>query len=331
MSVLTVIMPVYNGEKFLKESLDSLLNQTFTDFTILVLNDNSTDKTSEILDAFIKQDSRITVITKTKNEGPANLRNEGIERASTEFIALLDADDIALPTRFEKQLNFLKNNPNVGVCGTWFTFFGNKKEKTVRHEVSHDALKVQFLHSCGIGNPTVMFRKSVLNGLRFEHQYVPAEDYGLWSQLIFKTQFHNIPESLLKYRWHDANISQTKEANLRKSEILIKTKQLEQLRIQASNPDILFYVYAVSLQRDQASEHVIKTIKAAQDLLEHNKNLQIYNKVLFEKHINRTIVRTIRNAASYDKAFYKFVKHDSRFFKALKPIDKLTFYFKCLF
>ena len=331
MSTLTVIMPVYNGEKFLKESLNSLLNQTFTDFTVLVLNDNSTDKTSEILDVFTKQDSRITVITKTKNEGPANLRNEGIERASTEFIALLDADDIALPTRFEKQLDYLKNHPEVGVCGTWFTFFGDKKEKTVRHEVSHDALKVQFLHSCGIGNPTVMFRKSVLKGLRFEHQYVPAEDYGLWSQLIFKTQFHNIPESLLKYRWHDANISQTKEANLRKSEILIKTKQLEQLRIQPTNPEILYYVYAVSLQRNQASEHVIKTVQAAKDLLKHNKNLQVYDLKLFENHINRTIVRTIRNATSYNKAFYKFIKNESGFFNNLKPVDKLTFYLKCLF
>lgn len=331
MSTLTVIMPVYNGEKFLKESLNSLLNQTFTDFTVLVLNDNSTDKTSEILGAFTKQDSRITVITKTKNEGPANLRNEGIERASTEFIALLDADDIALPTRFEKQLDYLKNHPEVGVCGTWFTFFGDKKEKTVRHEVSHDALKVQFLHSCGIGNPTVMFRKSVLKGLRFEHQYVPAEDYGLWSQLIFKTQFHNIPESLLKYRWHDANISQTKEANLRKSEILIKTKQLEHLRIQPTNPEILHYVYAVSLQRNQASEHVIKTVQAAKDLLEHNKNLQVYDLKLFENHINRTIVRTIRNATSYNKAFYKFIKNESGFFNNLKPVDKLTFYLKCLF
>ncbi|WP_339634104.1 glycosyltransferase family 2 protein [Bizionia echini] len=311
--------------------MNSLLNQTFTDFTVLVLNDNSTDKTSEILDAFTKQDSRITVITKTKNEGPANLRNEGIERASTEFIALLDADDIALPTRFEKQIDYLKNHPEVGVCGTWFTFFGDKKEKTVRHEVSHDALKVQFLHSCGIGNPTVMFRKSVLKGLRFEHQYVPAEDYGLWSQLIFKTQFHNIPESLLKYRWHDANISQTKEANLRKSEILIKTKQLEQLRIQPTNPEILYYVYAVSLQRNQASEHVIKTVQAAKDLLKHNKNLQVYDLKLFENHINRTIVRTIRNATSYNKAFYKFIKNESGFFNNLKPVDKLTFYLKCLF
>ncbi|TYB79575.1 glycosyltransferase family 2 protein [Bizionia myxarmorum] len=330
MSELTVIMPVYNGERFLKESINSVLNQTFKDFTLLVLNDNSTDGTSEILEAYKKQDSRVSVISKTKNEGPANLRNEGIELAETEFIALLDADDIALPKRFEKQLDYLKANPDVGVCGTWFTFFGTK-EKTVQHEVEHEALKVQFLHSCGIGNPTVMFRKTALGSLRFEHQYVPAEDYGLWAQLIHKTKFHNIPESLLKYRWHDANISQTKEANLRKSEVLIKTKQLENLEIQASDSNIQYYINAVSLQRKQASSELIKTMQAAYDLLERNKNLKIYNQELFEKHINRTISRSIRNARDYNKEFYAFLKNESGFFKVLKPVDKMSLFFKCLF
>ncbi|MCX7547128.1 glycosyltransferase family 2 protein [Xanthomarina sp. F1114] len=330
MPLLTVIMPVYNGEKFLKESIDSILSQTFSDFILLVLNDNSSDATAEILDNYKKQDSRVLVITKTKNEGPANLRNEGIEKAKTEFIALLDADDIALPTRLEKQLDYLKAQPEVGVCGTWFTFFGTKS-KTVKHEVSHEALKVQFLHSCGIGNPTVMFRKSVLGNLRFEHQYVPAEDYGLWSQLIHKTQFHNLPESLLKYRWHDENISQTKEANLRKSEVLIKTKQLEHLNIQPSDPNLLFYINAVSLQRKQATNTIIKTIQAAADLLERNKKLKIYNQQLFETHINRTIIRSIRNASNYNREFYKYIKSESGFFNVLKTTDKVALYFKCLF
>ncbi|EGV42937.2 glycosyltransferase family 2 protein [Bizionia argentinensis JUB59] len=330
MPVLTVIMPVYNGEKFLKESIDSVLNQTFTEFSLLVLNDNSTDSTAEILKNYKRQDSRISVITKTKNEGPANLRNEGIQIAKTDLIALLDADDIALPTRFEKQLKYLNAHPEVGVCGTWFSFFGNRKEKVVKHEVSHEALLIQFLHSSGIGNPTVMFRKSALGNLRFEQQYVPAEDYGLWSQLIYKTQFHNIPESLLKYRWHDNNISQTKEANLRKSEVLIKAKQMEQLGIPKTDPNISFYIHAVSLKRKQSSGDVIKTIHAAHDLLKRNKQLEVYNKELFKKHIDRNIKRSIRNAIGYNKAFYKFIKNDSTFFDTLKMADKIILYFKCL-
>ena len=322
-------MPVYNGEKFLEESIDSVLNQTFRDFKLLVLNDNSTDSTEAILEAYKSKDSRISVITKTQNEGPANLRNEGIEKSETEFIALLDADDIALPTRFQKQLDYLNNNNEVGVCGTWFTFFGDRKNKIAKHAVMHDELKVQFLNSCGIGNPTVMFRKSVLDNLRFEHQYVPAEDYGLWSQLIFKTKFHNIPESLLLYRWHDNNISQTKEENLRKSERQIKIKQLSNLDIKTTNPDILFYLNAVSLERKQQPESIIKTIDAANHILVQNKTLKIYNEGLLKKHIIKTVLRTIRNASAFNKSLLKSVKSQSIYYNNMSIIDKIQLHLKC--
>ena len=331
MPVLTVIMPVYNGEKFLRESIDSVLNQTFSDFKLLVLNDNSTDNTAAIIESYEKQDDRVTVITKTKNEGPANLRNEGIEKSETEFIALLDADDIAQPSRFQKQIDFLNKNPDVGVCGTWFTFFGEMKNKTVKHAVTHDELKVQFLHSCGIGNPTVMFKKSALGDFRFEHQYVPAEDYGLWSQLLARTKFHNLPEPLLLYRWHDSNISQTKEENLRKSERLIKIKQLEHLDILANNPDIDYYLNAVSLKREQSANSLIKTIKASHELIELNITKQYYNPEIFKQHITRTIVRSIRNTKHYNMSLYRFVKNESGYFNFMSKLDKLTLLFKSLF
>ncbi|WP_104736269.1 glycosyltransferase [Hanstruepera ponticola] len=331
MPVLTVIMPVYNGERFIKESIDSVLNQTFSDFKLLVLNDNSTDNTAAILESYERQDERVAVITKTKNEGPANLRNEGIEKSKTEFIALLDADDIAQPSRFEKQFDFLNKNPDKGVCGTWFTFFGEKKNKTVKHAVTHDELKVQFLHSCGIGNPTVMFRKSALGDLRFEHQYVPAEDYGLWSQLLARTKFHNLPESLLLYRWHDSNISQTKVENLRKSERLIKIKQLEHLDISSNNPDIDYYLNAVSLKRKQSADSLIKTIKASHELLELNNTKQYYNPEIFKQHITRTIVRSIRNTKQKDMSLYRFVKNESRYFNFMSSLDKVTLLIKSLF
>src|SRR3990167_8750512 len=120
MKKLTVIMPVYNGEKYLKEAVDSVLNQTFADFDLLILNDNSSDGTASILEEYAQKDARVVVVTKTSNEGPANLRNEGIDKANTPLIALLDADDIALPTRFEKQIHVLEENEDLELCGTLF-------------------------------------------------------------------------------------------------------------------------------------------------------------------------------------------------------------------
>lgn len=330
MNLLTVIMPVYNGEMYLEEAIDSILNQTFTDFKLLVLNDNSTDSTPRILEAYQKKDSRVEVITKTKNEGPANLRNEGIERSQSEFIALMDADDISLPTRFEKQLEVFKNKPNIGVCATWFTFFGDK-QKLIKHAVEPEALKVQFLSSCGVGNPTVMFRASAIKDFRFEHQYVPAEDYGLWSEVIQITDFYNIPESLLNYRWHPNNISQTKAENLRKADALIKKRQLLHFGIDDSKATLDSYLNAVSLSRKLSPEQIISAIEASKELKSRNKKTNYYQPSIFDAHINTVIVRTIRNASAYNKTFYNYLKNESGYFSQIPFIDKLLILLKSLF
>ena len=331
MKKLTVIMPVYNGEKYLKEAVDSVLNQTFTDFDLLILNDNSSDATASILEEYAKKDDRVVVITKTSNEGPANLRNEGIEKANTPLIALLDADDIALPKRFEKQIQLLEANEDLALCGTWFTIFGDKKEKIIKHAVEHDDLKVHFLHSCGLGNSTVMFKKSAIKDLRFEHEYVPAEDYGLWSEFIANSKFYNIPESLVRYRWHPGNISQTKEENLRIAEVAIKKRQLTRLGIDQNSENAIYYVNAVCLKRKQSFEDIKQTISASYELLEKNKSIQFYNQKVFQKHIERTILRTIRNAKKNNLSYFNYVKNESCYFSKIKFLDKAVLFFKCLF
>ncbi|OGS70082.1 MAG: hypothetical protein A3G95_01055 [Flavobacteria bacterium RIFCSPLOWO2_12_FULL_31_7] len=331
MKKLTVIMPVYNGEKYLKEAVDSVLNQTFADFDLLILNDNSSDGTASILEEYAQKDARVVVVTKTSNEGPANLRNEGIDKANTPLIALLDADDIALPTRFEKQIHVLEANEDLALCGTWFTIFGDKKEKVIKHAVEHEDLKVQFLHSCGLGNSTVMFKKSAIKNLRFEHEYVPAEDYGLWIEFISNSKFYNLPESLVRYRWHPGNISQTKEENLRIAEIAIKKRQLTRLGIDQNSENAIYYVNAVCLKRKQSFEDIKKTISASYELLEKNRNLNFYCQNIFQKHIDRGIVRTIRNAKKYNMDYFKYIKNESGYFSKIKFLDKIVLFFKCLF
>ena len=327
---LTVIMPVYNGEKYLKEAIDSILNQTFTDFKLLVLNDNSTDGTKHILKKYQNQDHRIEVINKTQNIGPALLRNEGIAYAKTEFIALQDADDISMPTRFEKQIKVLRNNTKIGLCGTWFTIFGDKKEKTIRHNENHDALKVQFLNSCGIGNSTVMFRKNILGNLKFEAEFVPAEDYALWSKLIQVTEFYNIPESLLNYRWHPNNISQSKEKNLRKSEVAIKKRQLKHFGINENDTHINDYLNALTLKRKLSTKDAISAIKASKKLKLKNNANHYYDAKLFNNLINKTIIRTIRNSKDIDANFMKYLKHESGYYHQISVVDKLMLFFKSL-
>lgn len=326
---ISVIMPVYNAESYLSETIESILNQTYTDFELLVLNDKSTDGSKEIIEKYKAKDSRIVLIDKEINVGPANLRNEGFELAKAPFVALMDADDIALPTRFEKQVTYLKNHPDVGVCGTWMTYFGGKKNKAIRHAETHDAIKVSFLYSCAIGNPTVMLRKESLNGLRFENEFVPVEDYDLWSRLLPKTKFHNIPESLLQYRLHPNNISKTKIENVNRSVKKVKINQLGGFGIEATDPNLELYLSAFEVKRGLLPTEIIKIIDASKYLTAQNEKLKNFNSGLLEKQIDKTLIRTIRNAGQFDIAFYNHLKeNESKLFAKMRVLDKVIIRFK---
>jgi len=328
--LVSVIMPVYNSEAYLAASIKSVLEQTYGHFELIILNDKSTDNSKTIIDQFAAADSRIVFVDKQRNVGPANLRNEGFAIANGEFIALLDSDDIAMPERFEKQVTYLQNHPEVGVCGTWFTFFG-AQNKIIRHSVSHDDIKVSFLHSCNIGNPTVMLRKSVLKDFKFDNDYVPVEDYDLWSRLLPQTRFHNLPESLLNYRQHDSNISKTKIDNVNRSVRKVKINQLGNFGILAGDLDIDAYLSAVSLQKKLDPEAVLKAIRSGNHLLEQNKKLGNYNQQLLQKHIDRTLLRTIRNVKKHKLDFLRNVKKESPIlYKKITPIDKMMLFAKAL-
>jgi glycosyltransferase involved in cell wall biosynthesis len=329
---ISVIMPVYNAEPFLKESIESILNQTYTDFELLILNDKSTDNSLEVIKQCQQKDSRIVIIDKKINVGPANLRNEGMQIAKGDFIALMDADDIALPNRFEKQVEVLKNNPEIGVCGTWFTFFGSKQNKVIRHGEDHDHIKISFLHSCGIGNPTVMLKKEALNGFEFDNDYVPVEDYDLWSRLLPKTKFHNIQESLLNYRQHNNNISKTKIDNVNKSIKRVKANQMTEFGINPTDPKIEFYINALSVKRGLLPDEVIEVINASKFLFSQNVKLKNFDHPQLEEHIERTLIRTIRNASKYNLSYYNHLrKNEKELFQKVNTLDKIVLLLKSIF
>lgn len=327
MSELTVIMPVYNEELFLEEAIESILNQTFSDFKLVIINDNSTDETEKIITRFKERDKRIEYRKNKTNLGPAISRNMAIDDASTEFIAFMDADDKAVATRFETQMKFLKSNPEIGVCGTWSTFFG-EKNKVLSNNITHDEIKVGFLSHCAIHNPTVMLRRKCLGDLRYDENMVVTEDYSLFSQLIATTKFHNIPESLMFYRWHANNISKTLKDRRANFEFKIRTKQLENLGIDPNDPKIENYVWAIVLKRKQSTESIMDTIKCANTLKSINNERKYFDQKLFEDHVDTIIIRTIRNAHSYDRAFYRFLKQESGYFSKIPKLDLAILRFK---
>ncbi len=208
---ITVIMPVYNAEKYVHEAIESILNQTYVDFEFLIFNDCSTDSSKQIIQSF--NDPRIRLIDSAVNTGYVKHLNDGLELAKGKYIARMDADDISRPDRFQKQVDFLDGHEEVGVCGTYIEFVGTKKG-VVDFPIAHRDIITHFLlHGNGMAHPSVMLRKSVLDqhDILYNRALEPAEDYDLWDRISIHAQLYNMPEVMLHYRVHDTNESVVKK------------------------------------------------------------------------------------------------------------------------
>jgi glycosyltransferase involved in cell wall biosynthesis len=218
---ITVLMPVYNCELYVRDAIDSILVQSFTNFEFFIIDDASTDSTVSIIKSYI--DSRIQLIEKPINTGYTNSLNLGLQVAKGKYIARMDGDDISLPERFAKQVAFLEANQDIVVCGSWYTIIGS--DITVKLPEHHDAIKVAFLKGNCMAHPSVMMRKQSLNecSIVYDLSKEPAEDYDLWVRLALQGRLlHNLQEALLGYRIHDTQVSE--KQNLKQINSVLETK-----------------------------------------------------------------------------------------------------------
>lgn len=207
--LISVVLPVYNAQETIAEAIYSILCQTFVDFELILINDGSTDDSESVIGYF--KDPRIKYYTNEKNKGLIYTLNRGISLAKGKYIARMDADDIAMPTRLEKQVRVMEQNSNVIVCGTKIKYFGVKKRngEFMAPETSEEN-KAWLLEEVCFAHPTVMIRKDVLinNQIFYNPDYKNCEDYKLWIDLSEYGDFYNIQEPLLRYRLSNAQITQ---------------------------------------------------------------------------------------------------------------------------
>lgn len=212
---VTVLMPVYNGEKYLKEAIDSILNQTFTDFDYLIINDGSTDSTDSIISGY--SDSRIKYIKNEENIGLIKTLNIGFAMIESEYIVRMDADDISFPKRLEKQVNYMINHPDIAVLGTAAIHFRNdsilKKTKTITRP---DRIRSRLLFSCSLIHPSVIIRNSIIkeNQYCYNEEFNAVEDFGLWQKISFNHDISNTKETLIYYRINHEGVSSQAEKNI---------------------------------------------------------------------------------------------------------------------
>lgn len=197
-------MPVYNQARFIQEAIDSILNQTFGNFELIVIDDASTDGTTQILKKYT--DLRIKLIIKDKNQGVSAATNEGFRLAKGKYIARMDGDDVSTKERFEKQVKVLENNPKIYICSNWIQYFGNSNT-VVKFKETHNEIIAELLISCSICMGAAMFRREELSNYFYDETKNSGEDYDFWSKVAWVGEMYNIQEVLLLYRAHQNQAS----------------------------------------------------------------------------------------------------------------------------
>lgn len=216
-TTISVVMPAYNAEKFIGESIESVINQTYQDWELIVVDDGSKDRTAEIAQGYADKDSRIKVFTK-ENGGISRALNYGLERAQSPWIARLDADDIALPERFAKQLAIAESNPDVVIWGSWvhqINVYGQrvgfiKFYPTTTQEFYEMRARGEPVRTV---HPSVLFKKEVaLAAGGYDPEMDGVEDSDLWARM-YNTHgpMLNIPDYLTLYRVHPGSITAQKK------------------------------------------------------------------------------------------------------------------------
>ncbi len=208
---VSVILPVYNGEPFLLEAVDSILKQSFGDFELLAIDDGSLDASGEILERMAQADDRVTVLHQA-NAGVVAALNRGLGLARGEFIARMDADDLAHPERFARQVAFLDANTDVAAVGNAVTLIDEdgKRIRDVDYPGSPEAVAAFLETGSALAHPAVMMRCETVRSLGgYRAAYRHAEDFDLWLRMAERHRLANLPERLLLYRQHESKLSST--------------------------------------------------------------------------------------------------------------------------
>ena len=226
--LVTVIMPVYNAENYLKESIDGVLSQTYSNFELIILNDGSTDSSDTIITSYT--DPRIVYVKNNLNLKLIATLNLGLQKAKGKYIARIDADDIMLPNRISKQVMFLEENLDYGMVGSYVQTFGDV-EGSIFYPLDDASIRYTSMFYNPFVHSTVMLRASVIatNLLDYDSTMLHVEDYALWIQIMRVSKVANLPEILVRYRVHASQISTTYSAIQQENTMVVQQNYIHSL------------------------------------------------------------------------------------------------------
>jgi len=266
---VSILLPVLNAEATIQGTLHSLFNQEYRDFEVLVIDDGSRDNTPAILEA--EEDPRLRVLRNPERLKLSGALNRGLEEARGEFIARMDADDLARPTRLLLQVSFMDRHPEIMLCGSATQHFGDRISKTERYPAKPEAIRAFSLFNCPFAHPTVLFRRKAFleAGLRYDGSFYPSEDYELWARMVHQFPCANLQDVLLDYRVHGQSMTGSDWSNMDEQSCRLMGEQFQRLGIELTETRL-------KLNRDIGMARVPghrlqEALEHLQDLLRRNE------------------------------------------------------------
>ena len=257
--LISVVIPVYNAERYILDALRSVCEQTYQNLQIIVLDDGSTDRSKEIIESV--HDKRIELVSR-ENRGLIATLNEGIQLSNGTYIARMDADDICSPDRFTHQLAYFEAHGDVGVLFTGLEYI-DAAGVTLRKKVSYENREikpVELLFGCPVCHPTAMFNMTVLakTDIRYDPEFDKTEDFELWTRLTSKTKIGILSDVLFQYRIHAESITSKNNTEQRKTALKAIMKNLSQV-----NSEKVSQAVGVIYNNHQGRDTALETLKAA--------------------------------------------------------------------
>ncbi len=324
---LSVIIPVYNSAEYISEAIASILNQSYRNFELLIINDGSKDNSGTIIKSY--EDSRIRYFENDGNKGMVYSLNRGIDESKGRYIVRMDADDIALPSRLERQFDFMELHLDIGVSGTFAEYIG-ERTGIWKYDVSHNEIKCHLMWGSSLIHPTAIVRKDILikNNIRYEEHYHDTADFKLWVNLGRVSKLANLPEVLLKYRVHkdQATIARKKLMDENKTEIIIG--QLSITGVNISESDFAILRRFITFEYGFSISELKRLFEIYTDFISKNNFTKEYSPHIINLQISRRLFE-----ASYFStqqcginAVRLFKKHFG--LNNISFVEKLKFYYK---
>jgi len=275
---LTVIIPVYNASRYLSDAITSILSQTCRNLELVIINDGSTDNSMQVVQSF--PDDRIRYFENEKNRGIVFSRNRGVKEARGAFVGMLDADDIAYPEKFEKQIAFLKENPEFGFVGSWARLIdenGNRLKGGWKLKASPGKIPSIMLFKNYFLQSAVLYRKTCLQEYSFADGFDILEDYLIWYQILKKYKGWNLPEYLTDYRVHSGSVTRHRKQERIEKEKKVFKIMFDDIGLHASKEELELHM----LIREGLPVDSPETLKALENwllkILYQNSKSKVYD------------------------------------------------------